>query len=212
MKQQIDLSFYLVLDPKLCEPLGMVETARLAVAGGATAVQLRHKQADTRQIVEIGRALQIALAESTAMLVINDDCAAARALNADALHIGQDDISASEARKIIGPEMILGQSVQNPDLAKSVDAGLVDYIGAGPVFATKTKADHKTAIGFEGLAKIVTASAVPTVAIGGLKRQHIADVFATGAQGIAVVSAICGQPDLQTEINNFRNKINEVRQ
>jgi thiamine-phosphate pyrophosphorylase len=212
MKNKIDLSFYLVLDPKLCAPLGMIETARLAVAGGATAVQLRHKQADTRQMVEIGRVLQTALTGSGATLVINDDWAAARELNADALHIGQDDISPLEARKTIGSEMVLGLSVQSPELAKSVDAGLVDYIGAGPVFATKTKPDHKSAIGFNGLAKIVNVSAVPTVAIGGLKQQHIADIFASGAQGIAVVSAICGQPDLQIAIDNFHNKINEVRQ
>lgn len=212
MNKKIDLSFYLVLDPKICQPIGMIETARIAVAGGVTAVQLRHKDADTRKMIEIGRALQVALTGSGATLVINDDVAAACELNADALHIGQDDISVAKARQIIGPEMILGLSVQTPRLARAVDAGLVDYIGVGPVFSTSTKPDHKTAIGFEGLSKIVDASPVPTVAIGGLKQQHIGDVFASGADGIAVVSAICGQTDLAGAIQKFHTKINEVKQ
>jgi len=212
MKQLIDLSFYLVLDPTICEPLGMIETARIAAAGGATAVQLRHKLADTRQMVETGRALQNVLAGSNAMLVINDDSVAANELNADALHIGQGDISVVDARRIIGPDMVLGLSTQTPELARAVDANLVDYIGAGPVFATATKPDHEAAIGFNGLAKIVRAAPVPVVAIGGLKQQHIADVFTTGANGIAVVSAICGQTDLAGAVRQFKTKIKEQHQ
>ncbi|PIE16053.1 MAG: thiamine phosphate synthase [Rhodobacterales bacterium] len=211
MKPQVDLSFYLVLDPQLCEPLGMIETARMAAAGGATAVQLRHKQADTRQMIELGRALQQALADSAATLVINDDVEAAKALNAPALHIGQGDMPVARARALIGPDMLLGLSVETPELAHAVDPDLVDYIGAGPVFATDTKPDHKAAIGFDGLAQIVGQSPVPVVAIGGLKRQHIAQVFASGAQGLAVVSAICGQPDLERAIADFNATINEVR-
>ncbi len=212
MKQRIDLSFYLVLDPRLCEPLGMIETACIAAAGGATAVQLRHKQADTRQMVEMGRALQKALKGSHATLVINDDCEAAKELNADALHIGQGDISVAQARRIIGPDMVLGLSVETPDLARAVDADLVDYIGAGPVFSTATKSDHKAAIGFDGLAKIARAAPVPAVAIGGLKQQHIAEVFSTGAKGIAVVSAVCGQDKLAATVRAFNTKIREERQ
>jgi len=212
MKKQIDLSFYLVLDPQLCEPVGMVETARIAVAGGATAVQLRHKHADTRQMVEIGRALQQVLASTSATLVINDDYEAAKELGADALHIGQSDISPSQARGIIGPDMVLGLSTETPELARAVDADIVDYIGAGPVFSTPTKPDHKAAIGFVGLAEIVKAAPVSVVAIGGLKQNHIADVFAAGADGIAVVSAICGQNDLASVAQSFNQKIKEVRQ
>lgn len=208
----LDLAFYLVLDPQLCEPIGMVETARLAAAGGVTAVQLRHKQADTQQIIEIGHALKKVLAGSGTALVINDDCEAARALNADALHIGQGDIPVQKARQIIGPDMQLGLSVETPELARKVDPSLVNYVGAGPIFATDTKPDHKPAIGFDGLADIVCAAPVPVVAIGGLKHQHIADVFATGAQGLAVVSAICGQRDIVEQINSFKLKVNEAHQ
>lgn len=211
MMPMIDLAFYLVLDPQLCEPIGMVETARLAALGGVTAIQLRHKQADTSQMIQIGHALQKALKGSNTALVVNDDYEAARALNADALHIGQDDISVARAREIIGPDMQLGLSVETIELARAVEPELVDYVGAGPVFATDTKADHKPAIGFDGLADIVKVSPVPVVAIGGLKHAHIDEIFATGASGIAVVSAICGQANIEQEIQSFKLKIDEAR-
>ncbi|MGO4353780.1 thiamine phosphate synthase [Rhizobium sp. RAF36] len=192
-----DLSLYLVLDPDLCAGYGLVETTRAAVAGGATIVQLRDKMADTRQMIETGRALQRVLTGSNALLIVNDDVEAAIALNADGLHIGQDDLAAIEARNKIGPDMILGLSVETLELAAAVDPAIVDYAGIGPVFATATKPDHKQPIGLTGLADLVRACPVRSVAIGGLKTEHVGPVLATGAEGLAIVSAICGQPDPQ---------------
>ena len=193
--KRFDLSLYLVLDPDLCAWIGMVETARLAVAGGATMVQLRDKHAGTTRMIEIGRALKQALHGTGALLIVNDDVEAAIAIGADGLHIGQEDMDALTARTMIGPDMILGLSVETEALAAAVDPALVDYTGVGPVFATPTKTDHKQPIGFDGLARLVKASPVPSVAIGGLKADHVAEVFAAGAKGLAVVSAICGTPD-----------------
>jgi thiamine-phosphate pyrophosphorylase len=179
---QVDLSLYLVLDPDLCAYRGMVETARAAVAGGATVVQLRDKHADTARMIETGLALKAVLAGTGALVVINDDVEAAIAIGADGLHIGQDDMDAYAARQRIGPEMILGLSVETQALAASV-------------FQTPTKPDHKQPIGFAGLARLVEVCPVPAVAIGGLKAAHVRNVFAAGADGLAVVSAICGTPD-----------------
>jgi thiamine-phosphate pyrophosphorylase len=212
MKKPIDLSFYLVLDPQRCEPLGMIETARLAVESGVTTVQLRYKEANTQQRIDVGRALQSVLANSAATLVINDDYEAAKQLNADALHIGQQDISVKDARKIIGQDMVLGLSVGNRQQAQAVDPNVVDYIGVGAVFSTTTKRDHPPAIGFAGLADIVKVSPVPVVAIGGLKYPHINAVFAAGAKGIAVVSAICGQHDVATAAQAFSTTIQQTQE
>lgn len=195
MRQPLDLSLYLVLDPGLCAGFGMVETARAAVSAGATMVQLRDKHGGTARLIETGRALKAALAGTGATLVINDDVEAAIAIGADALHIGQDDMKPEEARRRIGPDMRLGLSASRRELAAIIDPAIVDYAGIGPVFTTTTKSDHKQPIGFSGLAEIVAAAPVPTVAIGGLKADHVIDVFAAGAAGICVVSAICGQPD-----------------
>ncbi|NKL97367.1 thiamine phosphate synthase [Rhizobium leguminosarum] len=206
-----DLSLYLVLDADLCAEIGMVETARLAVAGGATMVQLRDKHAGTIRMIETGRALKQALDGTGALLIVNDDVEAAIAIGADGLHIGQEDMDAMRARTMIGPEMILGLSVESEALASAVDPDLVDYTGVGPVFATPTKADHKQPIGFDGLARLVKASPVPSVAIGGLKADHVAQVFAAGARGLAVVSAICGTPDPEAATRRIAAEIRKAR-
>lgn len=190
-----DLSLYLVLDPDLCRSRSLVETARAAVAGGATIVQLRDKVAGTAGLVAAGRALMDALAGTGVPLIVNDDLEAALAIDADGLHVGQNDMQAVEARHRLGPEKILGLSVEAEPAALAVDPAAVDYVGIGPVFATPTKPDHKPPIGLDGLARLVAISAVPVVAIGGLKAGHVPSVLAAGAHGLAVVSAICGQPD-----------------
>lgn len=211
MKPAFDLSLYLVLDPGLCAGIGMVDTARRAVAGGATMVQLRDKTGGTAAMIETGRALKRALAGSGARLIVNDDVEAAVAIGADGLHIGQGDMAVAEARARIGEGMLLGLSVESPPLAAAVDPALVDYVGAGPVFATPTKQDHKHPVGFDGLAAQVAASPVPAVAIGGLKAPHVAQAFGAGAEGVAVVSAICGRPDPQAAARTLRERIDALR-
>lgn len=195
MKKPFDLSLYLVLDPDLCQRHSMVETAREAVAGGATIVQVRHKHASTMERIALARSVKEALRDTAALVVMNDDIDAAIEAGVDALHIGQRDIAPAIARARIGPDMILGLSVNSESAARAVDPSIVDYAGIGPVFATPTKPDHEQPIGLDGLVRIVAACPVPAVAIGGLKRQHVNDMLATGAQGVAVVSAICGTPD-----------------
>ncbi len=191
----LDLSLYLVLDPGLCRAHSVVETARLAAAGGATVVQLRDKDADTAALVEVGRALMAALAGTGVPLIVNDDLDAAIAIDADGVHVGQDDVPALEARQRLGRGKILGLSAGTEAELGAVDPGVVDYVGIGPVFGTPTKPDHDPPIGFDGLARLVALSPVPAVAIGGLKVEHVPAVLAAGAQGLAVVSAVCGQPD-----------------
>lgn len=192
---RFDLSLYLVLDPVLSEPLGVIETARRAVRGGATMVQLRDKTATTEQLVETGRLLKSALAGSGARLIVNDNVEAAMAIGADGVHIGQGDVAVQAARDRIGDSMFLGLSIGSVDEAEALDPTLVDYVGVGPVFPTATKPGHPPAIGLDGLQAIIRATHLPAVAIGGVKIGHVSAILARGAKGVAVVSAICGQPD-----------------
>jgi len=208
--KNLDLSLYLVLDPDLCASFGLVATALAAVAGGATVVQLRDKRAATDQIIETGRALKMALSGTGARLIINDDVEAALAVGADGVHVGQDDMDVRLARARIGPDMVLGLSVETQALAEAVDPTIVDYAGIGPVFATPTKTDHKQPIGFHGLACLITRCPVPSVAIGGLKADHVREVFAAGAKGIAVVSAICGSADPEAASREISSNIRSV--
>jgi thiamine-phosphate pyrophosphorylase len=210
MKKPFDLSLYLVLDPDLCRQHSMLETAREAVAGGVTVVQVRLKRASTAERITLARSLKDALRDTSALLVMNDDIEAAVQAGVDAVHIGQRDMSPALARERIGADMLLGLSVNAEGAARAIDPSVVDYAGVGPVFATPTKPDHEQPIGFAGLARIVAACPVPTVAIGGLKRQHVSDVFAAGAHGLAVVSAICGTPDPRQSASDLWSAIGHV--
>jgi thiamine-phosphate pyrophosphorylase len=205
----VDLSVYLVLDPGLCADRGLVDTAVAAVRGGATVVQLRDKGADAAALSRSAAALKAALAGSGVPVIVND-CAEA-ALAADGLHVGQDDMDPAAARAIIGPDRLLGLSVETEAAAARVDPRLVDHVGAGPVFATATKPDHKAPVGFDGLARLCAAAPVPAVAIGGLTAAHAGPVLAAGAQGLAVVSAICAAPDPEAAARALAAAVREAR-
>lgn len=189
------LKLYLVTDPSLCPGHVLIDTVQAAVRGGVSFVQLRDKDATTSQRVEAARALKQALNGTGVTLVINDDIEAAQAADVDGVHIGQGDVSPLVARALLGPDKIIGLSCENPTQVLAADAQPVDYLGLGTVFPTATKADHKPTTGLVGLAEMARLTRLPCVAIGGLKRDHAADVLAAACDGIAVVSAICGQPD-----------------
>jgi thiamine-phosphate pyrophosphorylase len=197
MKPSFDLSVYLITDPLLCAGRGVIETALAAVRGGVRMVQLRDKAASDAALMSQGRALKRALAGSGALLIVNDRIEVARAIGADGVHLGQADAAATSARGALGPDAVIGLSIQTTEQAAALDLILVDYVGVGPVFATATKPDHAPPLGFEGLARVCAASALPAVAIGGLSAAHARDVFAAGARGLAIVSGICAaeQPE-----------------
>ncbi|SOH93885.1 thiamine-phosphate pyrophosphorylase [Monaibacterium marinum] len=197
------LRLYLVTDPDLCGEVGVVETVRRAVAGGVSMVQLRDKTATTSQRITIARALVEVLRGTGVPLIVNDDLQAAIQSGADGAHIGQSDGPPERARALLGPDRILGLSCETVERVRAAENSGVDYLGLGPVFATDSKADHERPIGFTGLAEMAAATALPTVAIGGLKQQHFAPVMAAGADGLAVVSAICGQANPQHAAARF---------
>lgn len=187
------LSLYLVLDPDLCGgEQGMVDAAVAAVAGGVTMVQLRAPKWKKRQWVSAAQALKAVL--GPVPLIINDHIDVALLVDAAGVHVGQQDISAEMARRLIGPDKILGLSVSNSAQLAAVPEG-VDYIGVGPVFATGTKLDASPVIGLEEFSRLMQDKTLPAVAIGGIGAGRIAALRAAGADGVAVVSAICGQSE-----------------
>lgn len=191
------LRLYLVLDPDLCGgAAGMVDTAIQAAQAGVTAVQLRAPKWKKRQYAECGRALLKALAPYHVPLIVNDHVDVAVAIGAHGVHVGQDDLSVVDSRKLMPPEMILGLSVTNLDECLAVDPQLVDYIGVGPVWPTSTKKDASQAVGLPGLIDIVRHAPCPSVAIGGITAADVPSIMYADVNGIAIVSAICGQPDI----------------
>lgn len=196
MRPVVDLSVYLVLDPDLCGGAqGMIDTTRAAVQNGATCVQLRAPHWKKRALVECGRELKKVLRDSNVPLIINDHADVCLAVDAEGLHVGQDDLSAQDARAIIGPDRVLGLSVSNSEELATVETSLVDHLGIGPIFSTSTKTDAGAALGIDGFAELASHKSCPVVAIGSVKVPIVEDLIRAGADGVAVVSAICGQPD-----------------
>ncbi len=206
-----DPSLHLVLDLVLCGKAGIFETAQAAVVGGATMIQLRDKEADLLEMIEMGQALKKVLVGRGVSLIINDNVEAAIKIGADGVHVGQSDMAVDRARQLIGKDMILGLSVETVEQADGVDDSIVDYVGAGPIFATTTKPGHARPIGFHGLEKIAHRLRVPVVAIGGLKAEHVFSCFAAGAKGLAVASAICGRPNPEEATREIALAISRVK-
>jgi thiamine-phosphate diphosphorylase len=197
--RQLDFSVYLVTDTVQCGgPNGVVDTVRRAVAGGATAVQVRDPAASTRELAALAAAVREVLQGTGVPLIVNDRVDVALAVGADGVHVGQQDLDPVAARRLIGPGLHLGLSVSDSSqhrAALALPAGTVDLLGVGPVRDTPSKTDAAPALGFGGLAAICAAGPLPCVAIGGLRTADAAAVRDCGAVGMAVISAICGQPD-----------------
>jgi thiamine-phosphate diphosphorylase len=159
-----------------------LETARAAVAGGATVVQLRLKDVSTVDLVERGRPFRAL----PATFIVNDDVQAAIALAADGVHLGQSDEGAESA---LAAGLVLGLSASTLEEAVAAERRGASYIGAGPVWATPSKTDAAPAIGLDGLAAICKAVSVPVVAIGSVDATNAADCIRAGAAGVAVIRA-----------------------
>lgn len=211
MLQPLDLTLYLVTDPRLVAARGLLATVESAVKGGATIVQLRDPDGHGRALVEQARALKALLAPLGIPLIINDRVDVAVAAAADGVHLGQDDMAPADARGLLGPGRILGLSVGNPLEYAASDLGVVDYLGVGPVKATGTKADAGAAIGTAGVAAVRALTRLPMVGIGGIDAGLAAEVVRAGADGVAVVSAICAAPDPEAAARALRQAIAAAR-
>ena len=171
-----------------------LETARTAVGGGATVIQLRRKGLSTGELVEAGRPFR----DLPATFVVNDDVEAAIQLEADGVHLGRDDPGADRAR---GAGLLLGLSAYSLAEAREGERKGAAYIGAGPVWETPSKPDADPPIGLEGLRQICASVSIPVVAIGGIDVSNAADCIRAGAAGVAVIRAARDAPALRAAID-----------
>lgn len=205
-----DLTLYLVADWDYCAARGIDSLAMMeaAVRGGAGIVQLRDKRGDRAAFRAWALAARDRLA-GRVPLILNDDVALAAELGLGA-HIGQDDGRAEAARAMLAPGALLGVSVSTPDEAALAE-GVADHFGVGPAFPTGTKRDARAAIGPEGVARVVAATRIPVLAIGGISLDTAAQLTSTRAAGIAVVSAVCGAPDPEAAARSLKDKFKNGR-
>jgi thiamine-phosphate pyrophosphorylase len=211
MRRAVDWSLYLVTDRPLCLGRSVEQIVLEAVAGGVTAVQLREKECSTREFVALARGLKKLLAPRGVPLLINDRVDVALAAEADGVHIGQSDMAYRDARALLGAQALIGLSVETPEQAAEAETCDCDYLGVGPIFPTATKSDAAPAWGLDRLAGLRKTSRHRLVAIGGINASNAALVAATGADGIAVVSAICSAPDARAAAAHLFGIIEDAR-
>ena len=208
-----DLTLYLVVGSDAVGGRRLEDVVGAAVRGGVTLVQLREKTLPDADVIARARRLKSLLDPGGVPLIVNDRVEVARAADADGVHLGQDDLDAARARDMLGPDKIVGVSAGTAAEASRVDRALADYVGVGSVYATATKPDAGAPIGVDGLGVLCRAlSPLPIVAIGGIHGGNAAEVMASGAaDGVAVVSAVCGAADPEAAARDLRRAVEAGR-
>jgi thiamine-phosphate pyrophosphorylase len=199
---------HVITDATLQERFSHVELARLAAAGGADTVQFREKGPwSTRALVETAIALRRALDGTPVGLVVDDRVDVALAAGVRAVHLGRDDLDVATARRMLGVDGLIGGTANSLAEARRVAATDVDYLGVGPVFGTRSKANPARTLGLDGFRAIVQAVSKPVVAIGSVTAERVATLLDAGAHGVAVISAVVCQPDPAAAVREFREAI-----
>ncbi|MDD8024873.1 MAG: thiamine phosphate synthase [Acidobacteriota bacterium] len=204
MKRLFNPRLYLVTDRDLAGGRGLENVVAAAARGGVTAVQLREKRLETAAFIQAAVRLKSLLIPFGIPLLINDRVDIALAAGADGVHLGQSDASPEEARRRLGPDAVIGLSVETMAQARAAAGRDIDYLGVSPVFATPTKPEAGPGWGLEGLRALRVSIALPLVAIGGISAANAAAVLEAGADGLAVVSAIMAAADPEGAARGLR--------
>jgi thiamine-phosphate pyrophosphorylase len=198
---------YVVTDEQIGRGRTHAELARLAVAGGADAVQLRDKTLPCRDLLATAREIRAVTAATESLFIVNDRLDVALAAGADGVHLGQSDLPVECARRLAPPGFIIGVSVGCADEAVRAVAGGADYVALSPIFETGSKADAGVGHGLVTLASVRSAVAVPVLAIGGIGHRNVREVIAAGADGVAVISAVVAAADVTAAARGLKSVI-----
>jgi thiamine-phosphate pyrophosphorylase len=197
MRPPLDPRLNAILDPERAGGHDLLDLGRAVATGGATLVQLRDKKSDTRAMIEEARAIKAVLASFNLVFVVNDRVDVALAAAAHGVHLGPDDMAPEDARRMLGPDAIIGVSIKTVAAAEAAPVDVIDYAGVGGVYATLSKEQKSPPIGTDGFARVAGAlrrriPTLPIVGIAGIDAGNAAAVIAAGADGVAVISALSG--------------------
>jgi thiamine-phosphate pyrophosphorylase len=203
---------YVITDETISGGLSHAEIAQQAIAGGADVIQLRDKTCGCLELCRVGRALRTITKKTGTLFIVNDRLDVALACGADGVHLGQDDICTGSARQIAPPGFIIGVSVGSVDEAVRAEQEGADYIAVSPVFSTASKTDAGSGLGTGLLREIRHHVSVPVIAIGGINRDNVSDIIRAGADGVAVISAVVGSPDITKAARELKNLVSESKE
>ncbi|MEH6936249.1 thiamine phosphate synthase [Bacillus sp. JJ664] len=208
LRNKVDYKLYLVTDRAVLGERDLIQSVEAAIKGGTTIVQLREKNCSSLDFYELALRVKEVTSRYNVPLIINDRLDIALAIEADGLHIGQEDLPLAVARKIVGEEMIIGVSATTLEEALLAQKQGADYVGIGSVYPTNTKLDAKP-VSLEELIVIREAISIPIVGIGGINEDNVTDLMKTKIDGVAIVSAILGKEDIKAAAENFITKMND---
>ena len=192
----MNLKVYVLVTGELCQGRPPGEVVEATLQGGASAIQLREKNLSGRELVDLACKYRQLTKRYGALFIVNDRLDVALAAGADCVHLGQDDLHARVARRLLGSKKLIGVSVGDVAEARNAQADGADYVGLGPFFPTDSKADVGEPVDLATLREVKEAVDIPVVAIGGIKAENAAALFAAGADGVAVISAVVAAPDI----------------
>jgi thiamine-phosphate pyrophosphorylase len=197
---------YVILDREAARGRSLPELLDAVLAGGGRLVQLREKSLPMAELFALAQALRARCRAAGALFIVNDRADLALAVDADGLHVGQDDMPARAARRLLPPPMRLGVSTHDPAQARQALADGADYVAVGSMFPTATKMGFQL-VGPDLVRRVRPEISLPLVAIGGITEANVAEVMAAGADAVAVISAVCGAPDPQAATARFLRTI-----
>jgi len=203
-----DWRLYVIIDRAAIGSRDLAEVAAGAIRGGADVIQLRDKAASARVLIEEATRLLPLTRAARISLIINDRPDVARAVGADGVHLGQEDLSIHAARDIVGPDRLIGRSTHSLDQALAAQGEGVDYIGLGPIFPTPTKPGYGS-VGTALIGVVRTAVRVPIVCIGGIEESVLDEVLRAGARCVAVVRAVCGVRDPEAAARRLKTRLTQ---
>ncbi len=211
----VDWSVYLVTQASASAGRSTPDVVSAALDGGVGVVQLREKGVPARERLAVGREVRELTREADVPLIVNDRADLALAIEADGVHLGDDDLPVPVARDLLGEDAIVGRSVSFVDDAVATEDAGADYLGVGAIYATGSKEDipdDEHAVGPERLGRIVAAVSIPVVGIGGITAENAADVVAAGADGVAVITAITQADDPETATDALLDAVERGRE
>ncbi|OIJ16081.1 thiamine-phosphate diphosphorylase [Anaerobacillus arseniciselenatis] len=204
-----DFRLYAITGEEFHKGRSLVEVMEEAIIGGVDIIQLRDKKSSKKVVLEKAKQLKALAEKYDIPLIVNDHIDVALAVDADGIHIGQDDLPLEEARKIVGKDKIIGISTHQIEEAREAQKNGADYIGVGPIFATKSKEDVVDPVTTKYIEEVVNEITIPFVAIGGIKLHNVEQVLNSGATRICAISEIVGSDDVTKTCQTFIQKINE---
>ena len=204
-----ETDIYAITDAGLSLGRPLEEVVSALMGAGVRILQYREKMLKSGAMLEECRLLRRLTREAGACFIVNDHVDIAMLVQADGVHVGQEDLPVPAVRSLVGPEMIIGLSTHLPEQAREARSLGADYIGVGPIFATNTKEDVVDPVGYEYLDWVARNGDLPFVAIGGIKRHNIAEVARHGARCCSLVSELVGAPDIRTRVEDVRKAMRE---